>query len=100
MKTVTPGTMIRLWICYQENGNTITDLTDLTVIGYDTQENTVLPQQTLTEYNNTGYYFYDWDTSGIGSEETIKVFFEKNDSLLVVEEYYFDFLDDGDAQAF
>ena len=98
MITVSPGTTVRLWIRYQENGVDVPDLTDLKVSAYDVSGTAVFTDQTLTENDTLGEYEYSWDTTGIAIESNIRVYFKKGTDYLYSEDYYFDITEDMDGR--
>ncbi|HNR90704.1 MAG TPA: hypothetical protein PKM65_20375 [Spirochaetota bacterium] len=100
MKIFSPGSMVRLWILYQENGVAVSGLTNLTVTGIDNAGNTVLAEQQLTEVAGTGEYFYNWNTAGIALETVVRVFYRMDDDVLYDEEYLIENIEDDDGRAF
>lgn len=94
---IIPGKTIRLWVIYQENGSTITGVTDLKVIGKDQTGSTILTETALSEDGSTGFYYYDWNTSSVGLEKTITVYYKKDTETLFSENYEFDIIEDTDG---
>lgn len=99
MKIFSPGSMIRLWILYMENGVAITGLTDLKVVGKNDAGGIVLAEQTLTEVGG-GEYSYSWNTAGITPETVVRIFFKKGSTILIDEEYLIENIEDDDGRAF
>lgn len=103
MKIVFPGQKIKLWVLYKENSIVVPNLTDLTVEGVDGNGQSVLLSQSLIENGSVpGLYEYTWlgnVTSNIDVETIVFIYYKKAAELILMEEYFFDILEDQDGAA-
>lgn len=101
MITANPNIPLLLWVSYSENGTPVSELTDLTIIIYDHNDNIVLNTTVLTEsLTNAGFYSYSFDLSSLAQETILYVYFKKNGSIINIEEYMIDSIEDNIGRAF
>ena len=96
MRTVSPGVQLRLWVFYEEDGEAVTGLTDLTVSVKDAEGNVVLASQSLIE-GVSGEYSYTWDTAALQLGLQYFIYYLKGTEVLDIEEIFCDLLDDMDG---
>lgn len=99
MREFTEPGEIKLWTLFQENGESITGLTDLTVEVKDVVGNVILSSTTLVEEGSSSVYSYTWDASSVSIGSLAIAYFKKAGKVLFAEEYFFEIVEDMDGQA-
>jgi len=90
MKRFTVGSIVKLWLLYQENGTPVSGKTNLLV---DVQYNgTTIYTSPLTEEGTTGVYSVQWDSSlsSIIEGDVYETRYLEDTSILSMEEVLFD----------
>jgi len=95
-KTLYPD-FIKLWIHYQENGVSVSGLTNLYVDIKYVDGTNILSGQMLTEEGSSSVYSYIWDARSVQLGRMVNVTFRQNTIVLEVEEYVFDITEDQDG---
>ena len=99
MIRISPGTPLKLWLIYEENGEKITGLTNLSCTILDQNNNIILNQALVENVLIAGEYYYFWNTSSVSYGTYVTTYYYKGTEFLYAEEFYFEDTESGDGVA-